>query len=85
MFEAHRALLPIAEAQGRWTAEALGGGVTLPGIDERRAVARAEGERIESDFGGRREFFLDWAKYKASLRRDVKQSRRSMAARLAAA
>jgi pyruvate/2-oxoglutarate dehydrogenase complex dihydrolipoamide dehydrogenase (E3) component len=76
MFEAHRALLPIAEAQGRWTAEALSGGVRLPPVDERRAIARAEGERNESDFGERREFFLDWAKYKASLRRDVLDARR---------
>jgi hypothetical protein len=70
MFEAHRALLPIAEAQARWTAETLGGGVRLPPLEERRAIAHAEGERAERDFGERREFFLDWAKYKASLRKD---------------
>jgi dimethylaniline monooxygenase (N-oxide forming) len=70
MFEAHRALLPIAEAQARWTAEVLGGGVGLPPSDERRTIARAEGERSESDFGERREFFLDWAKYKATLRKE---------------
>jgi dimethylaniline monooxygenase (N-oxide forming) len=71
MFEAHRALLPIAEAQARWTAEVLAGGVRLPPSDERRAIARAEGERSESDFGERRELFLDWAKYRARLRKDV--------------
>jgi dimethylaniline monooxygenase (N-oxide forming) len=69
-FEAHRALLPIAEAQGRWTSEALSGGVRLPDAEQRRAIARAEGERTESDFGQRRDFFLDWAKYKASLRKE---------------
>lgn len=85
MFETHRALLPIAEAQGRWTAEALSGGVRLPASDERRAIARAEGERSERDFGERREFFLDWAKYKASLRSDVVEARRPVAAQHAVA
>jgi dimethylaniline monooxygenase (N-oxide forming) len=85
MFEAHRALLPIAEAQGRWTAEALGGAVRLPPVDERRAIARAEGERNESDFGERREFFLDWAKYKALLRKDVVDARRARVAQHAVA
>jgi hypothetical protein len=76
MFEAHRALLPIAEAQGRWTAEVLSGAVRLPPIEQRRAIARAEGEQSASDFGERREFFLDWAKYKASLRGDAVHGRR---------
>jgi hypothetical protein len=85
MFEAHRGLLPIAEAQARWTAEVLGGGVRLPPSDERRAVARAEGERSESDFGERREFFLDWAKYKATLRKDAVHARRGGATQQSAA
>ncbi|HUA73152.1 MAG TPA: NAD(P)/FAD-dependent oxidoreductase [Solirubrobacteraceae bacterium] len=71
MFEAHRALLPTAEAQARWTAAALAGEVGLPSREQRRAIATAEGERGESDFGDRREFMLDWAKYRAMLRRDA--------------
>jgi dimethylaniline monooxygenase (N-oxide forming) len=85
MFEAHRALLPIAEAQARWTAETLGGGVRLPRGEERRQIARSEGERSESDFGERREFFLDWAKYKASLSKDVVGARRGGVTERAAA
>jgi hypothetical protein len=72
MFEAHRALLPIAEAQARWTAAVLGGDVPLPSAEDRRTVARAEGERNRHDFGGRRAFFVDWAKYKATLRKDAR-------------
>lgn len=85
MFEAHRALLPIAEAQGRWTAEVLSGRLQLPTGDERRAIARTEGERSESDFGPRREFFLDWAKYRALLRKDVVGARRAAPAQRAVA
>ena len=71
MFEAHRALLPTAEAQARWMAAVLGGNVTLPTAEERRAVARAEGERNRHDFGSRRPFFVDWAKYQARLKKDA--------------
>ena len=74
MFEAHRALLPIAEAQARWTAAALGGDLSLPSAETRRDVARAEGERNRHDFGGRRAFFVDWAKYKATLRKDARST-----------
>jgi dimethylaniline monooxygenase (N-oxide forming) len=70
MFEAHRALLPIAEAQARWTAAALSGHVILPSAEDRRAIARAEGERNRHDFGRRRAFFVDWAKYEAKLKHD---------------
>jgi dimethylaniline monooxygenase (N-oxide forming) len=72
MFEAHRALLPIAEAQARWTAAALSGDVILPSAEDRRAVARTEGERNRHDFGGRRAFFVDWANYKATLTKDAR-------------
>jgi dimethylaniline monooxygenase (N-oxide forming) len=74
MFEAHRALLPIAEAQARWTAAALDGELALPSAEQRRAIARAEGERSERDFGDRRAFFLDWAKYVTVLGKDQRSS-----------
>ena len=70
LVEAHRALLPIAEAQATWTAAALAGDVDLPSEEAQRATARAEGERALKDFGERRPFIVDWAKYKARLRRD---------------
>jgi hypothetical protein len=70
LVEAVRALLPIAEAQAQWTAAVLGGDVRLPPDEEQRATARAEGERSRKDFGERRPFLVDWAKYKARLRRD---------------
>jgi hypothetical protein len=70
LVEAHRALLPIAEAQAGWVAAVLDGGVRLPPDEERRARGAAEGKRARSDFGDRRLFIVDWAKYKARLRRD---------------
>lgn len=77
MFEAHRALLPVAEAQARWTAAALDGSIALPHSEHRRAVARAEGERSERDFGNRHPFFVDWAKYVATLEKDTRSGGRS--------
>ena len=79
MFEAHRALLPIAGAQAQWTAAALGGGIELPSAEDRRTVARTEGDRSERDFGERRQFFVDWAKYVAQLKHDARAAAASHA------
>ncbi len=75
LFEAHRALLGIAESQARWAGMVLAGEISLPDPDERCVRARAEGERTLRDFGERRAFFLDWAKYKAQLREDGRRAR----------
>ena len=74
LFEAHRALLPIAEAQGNWVAGVLAGAVALPAEKKRRTQARTEGEQSLRNFGERRPFLLDWAKYVATLKRDVQGS-----------
>jgi dimethylaniline monooxygenase (N-oxide forming) len=74
LLEAHRALLPIAEAQGAWAAAALDGAVRLPSDEERRKLAAAEGERGRKDFGDRRPFIVDWAKHMATLRRDQRSA-----------
>jgi hypothetical protein len=74
MFEAHRALLPIAEDQAAWVANALAGKLGLPSRDERRKRARDAAERQRRDFGDRRHFIVDHARYRATLRRD-KRSR----------
>jgi dimethylaniline monooxygenase (N-oxide forming) len=70
LVEAVRALLPIAEAQANWTAAVLAGDLALPSEEAQRATAHAEGQRGLKDFGDRRPFLVDWAKYKARLRRD---------------
>jgi hypothetical protein len=74
LVEAHRALLPIAEAQAGWAAAALGGGVELPSEEQRRQQALAEGQRGRRDFGERRPFIVDWAKYMALLRGDQRST-----------
>jgi dimethylaniline monooxygenase (N-oxide forming) len=74
LFEAHRALLPIAEAQAAWAAAALDGEIAPPSEEERRTLAVAEGERGRRDFGDRRPFIVDWAKYMAMLRHDQRSS-----------
>jgi hypothetical protein len=70
LIEAHRALLPIAEQQAIWTAAVLSGQLALPRPSERRRVASQEAKRRLRDFGDRREFLVDYAKYLATLRRD---------------
>src|SRR5437660_6899128 len=40
MFESHRALLPIAEDQAAWVADALAGKLPLPSRDAQRQNAR---------------------------------------------
>ncbi|HTZ85051.1 MAG TPA: NAD(P)/FAD-dependent oxidoreductase [Solirubrobacteraceae bacterium] len=75
LFEAHRALLGIAESQANWAAGVLAGEISLPAPAEREAQARAEGERTLRDFGERHPFFLDWARYKGKLRREGRVGR----------
>jgi dimethylaniline monooxygenase (N-oxide forming) len=70
LIEAHRALLPIAEQQAIWTAAVLGGQIALPAASERRRMANQEADRRVRDFGDRREFLVDHAKYLAGLHRD---------------
>jgi hypothetical protein len=70
LVEAHRALLPIAEAQAGWTAAVLSGRVHPPLLQAQTAQAAVEAARGQKDFGNRRPFMVDWAKYVATLRRD---------------
>jgi dimethylaniline monooxygenase (N-oxide forming) len=74
LFEAHRALLPIAEDQAAWVADVLAGRISLPGTDRQRQSARQSAERRRRDFGDRREYMLDHARYRAVLRRDRRVS-----------
>jgi hypothetical protein len=70
LIEAHRALLPIVERQAAWTAHVLKGTRRLPGRDVQRRVAAREAARQRRDFGERRPFLVDHARYMASLRRE---------------
>lgn len=74
LFEAHRALLPIAEDQAAWVADALAGRIALPGTDGQRESAQRSAGRQRRDFGDRREYMLDHARYRALLRRDRRLS-----------
>ena len=71
MFEAHRALLPIAEGQAAWVADALAGKLRLPSRDAQRRHAREAAARRSQDFGDRRHFMVDHARYRAALRQDL--------------
>lgn len=75
LVEAHRALLPIAEQQANWAAAVLSGHLTLPPANERQRVAKQEADRRLEDFGDRRKFLVDHAKYMATLRRDTQSYR----------
>jgi hypothetical protein len=70
LIEAHRALLPIVETQAAWMAAVLSGQIVLPGSAERRRSAAQDAARRKRDFGNRRHFFVDYARYMAALRRD---------------
>jgi cation diffusion facilitator CzcD-associated flavoprotein CzcO len=70
LFEAHRALLPVAEDQAAWVADVLAGRISLPGRHMQRESAQRAAERRRRDFGDRREYMLDHARYRARLRRD---------------
>ena len=75
LVEAHRALLPIAEQQAAWTADALTGRVAIPTPEERRRVAVEASRRRARDFGDRHPFMVDYARYLATLRRDRRAAR----------
>ncbi len=75
LFEAHRALLPIAEDQAAWVADVLVGRLSLPDRQRQRESAYRSGERRRRDFGDRREYMLDHAPYRALLRRDRRLTR----------
>jgi dimethylaniline monooxygenase (N-oxide forming) len=75
LVEAHRALLPIAEQQAAWTADALTGRVAIPTPEERRRVAVEASRRRARDFGDRHPFMVDYARYLATLRRDCRAAR----------
>ena len=74
LFEAHHALLHIAEQQAAWTADVLAGRLTLPAPEERRRAVAEEAERRVQQFGDRRPFFLEWATYNARLKRERRRA-----------
>ncbi|MFL5780488.1 MAG: flavin-containing monooxygenase [Thermoleophilaceae bacterium] len=75
MMEAHRALLPIAEDQATWVADAISGELALPSREAWRELAEEAARRRRRDFGDRREFMVDHARYRAILRRDRRRRR----------
>jgi dimethylaniline monooxygenase (N-oxide forming) len=70
LIEAHRALLQIAEAQAAWTADVLSGRTHLPAVAQQVAIAQEEARERSHKFGDRRPFFVDTARYIASLQRE---------------
>ena len=79
LIEAHRALLQIAEAQAAWTADVLSGRTQLPAAARQIAIAQEEARERSRNFGDRRPFFVDTARYIASLQRE-RPRRRAIAA-----
>ena len=70
LIEGHRALLQIAEAQAAWTADVLSGRTELPAAAQQRAIAQDEARERIRNFGDRRPFLVDAARYIAGLRRE---------------
>jgi dimethylaniline monooxygenase (N-oxide forming) len=70
LFEAHRALLPIAEDQAAWVADVLAGRIRLPAKELQRQSASRSVQRQRHDFGDRREYMLDHARYRSLLQHD---------------
>jgi cation diffusion facilitator CzcD-associated flavoprotein CzcO len=85
LFEAQHALLPIAKDQAAWLADVLSGRMELPSPEEREREAERFVERRRRDFGDRRPYIVDFARYQATLRRDRRAARRRGGARLAPA
>jgi dimethylaniline monooxygenase (N-oxide forming) len=79
LIEAHRALLQISEAQAAWTADVLSGRIQLPAARQQVAIAQEEAREGSHNFGDRRPFFVDTARYIAGLRRE-RPGRRAVAA-----
>ena len=81
LMEAHRALLPIAGDQAAWVADVLSGRMVLPSRVEREREAAEYAAERRRDFGARRPFMVDHARYRATLRRDRRRTgRRAKAA-----
>ncbi|HKP88571.1 MAG TPA: NAD(P)/FAD-dependent oxidoreductase, partial [Thermoleophilaceae bacterium] len=70
LMEAHRALLPIASDQAAWVADVLSGRLALPAREEREREAAEYAAARRRDFGDRRPYMVDAARYRATLRRD---------------
>lgn len=70
LIEAHRAILQIAEAQAAWTADVLSGRTQLPAGAQQVEIAQEEARERSRNFGDRRPFFVDTARYIASLQRE---------------
>ena len=70
LFETHRALLPVAEDQAAWVADVLAGRIALPAKELQRQSANRSVQQRRRDFGGRREYMLDHARYRSLLQRD---------------
>jgi hypothetical protein len=75
LLEAHRALLPIAEDQAAWTAAAIAGRLAVPAPNELAVAAAREAAGRRHDFGPRRRYLVDHARYRAILRREVRRAR----------
>jgi cation diffusion facilitator CzcD-associated flavoprotein CzcO len=85
LFEAQHALLPIAKDQAAWVADALSGRMVLPSRDLRARDAERFVERRRRDFGDRRPYIVDFARYQATLRRDRRRGARLAAGAVAPA
>lgn len=72
MVEAHRALLPIVEAQAAWSAGVLAGHISRPDRSRQAAAARADAARRLRDFGPRHRHLVDHARYVARLKADAR-------------
>jgi hypothetical protein len=57
----------------------LAGNMIIPPPQARRADAALDAERRRKDFGERREFMVDHARYRAKLRRDRRKARKTAA------
>ena len=84
LFEAHHALLPIAKDQAAWLADVLAGRIALPSPEARDREAARFVEQRRRDFGDRRPYIVDFARYQATLQRDRRRARRRGGAQLAA-
>lgn len=82
LFEAQHALLPVARDQAAWLADVLAGRIELPVAEVRKREAARFVEQRTRDFGDRRPYIVDFARYQAVLRRDRRRGAR-LAARAA--
>jgi dimethylaniline monooxygenase (N-oxide forming) len=83
LFEAHHPLLPIAKDQAAWVADVLSGRIALPSQEAREHEAAESAAQRTRDFGDRRPYIVDFARYQAALRRDRRRAGRRRGAQLA--